>query len=360
MGFIKNHRYLLLITSLFCFIGNSSAAIKNRQVRRLQNVSALEKKIVKQKSVLKEIKNEIYSIETSLVSGTKRYKYILKKKNTTEIKLYHMGLDLKKQGATLKEENLQFYKLLKIALLESFDADKSIEKLMSNKILVKKLSEKIKKNNALKEQNKSALLTLNKLQDDFNNFVSMERELVDVLNNMEHRKKQIVTSYLSESKQKDLFSKDLIKLKVNFKKVTKKRRVVGKKLLKMSFYPPIYQFEKINYAKKGITYSFKDASSLYATQSGTVIYKGMLSTYGNVIMIDHGKEIKTVILGDFMSSLKKGSVVKQGDVIGQTQAFQKKLGNIYFEVRMKNSVQKTIQLIDSKFAYNHNSKKTAL
>ena len=329
---------------------NGQAAIKLKKI----NTIKLEKKIEQQDTILQNIKKEIFDTEAQLSAGSSRYEHLQKRKNSIENRIYKLGQALKKQQVKLEKEHRHFQEIFKITLLESLDSEKSAEKLLSKKILLKALSEKLKINSLLKAKNSDDQSVLVQLQSEFKDIVSLELELVEVLNNMEYRKKEVVSNYLHESKEKDRYTSELGKLRLNLHEIKKKKQRMAKKLISMSFSSPLRQFEKIDYGKKGITFSFKDISYLYATQSGKIVYTGTLSTYGNVVMIDHGKEVKTVILGDFLVQVKKGKVVKQGDIIGQTQAFQKKAGNVYFEVRRKNKVQNTILLMDRKFSGNHN------
>jgi murein DD-endopeptidase MepM/ murein hydrolase activator NlpD len=68
-------------------------------------------------------------------------------------------------------------------------------------------------------------------------------------------------------------------------------------------------------------------------------------------MIDHGNNTRTVILGDMEISVKKGEMVRKGSIIGHTKGDSSKEGNLYFEVRNKDKVQKTISLMEADF-YN--------
>ncbi len=85
-----------------------------------------------------------------------------------------------------------------------------------------------------------------------------------------------------------------------------------------------------------------------ASRAGKVIHSGALSTYGNVLMIDHGKDTISVCLGDFKARVPKGKRVKSGDVIGYTLKPTRKDSKLYFEVRVKDKAQATIHLLDEK------------
>ena len=65
------------------------------------------------------------------------------------------------------------------------------------------------------------------------------------------------------------------------------------------------------------------------------MYQGTLSNFGNVVMIDHGKETRSIILGKFIPKLSKGAVVKAGDVVGYTRDSRNQEEKLYFEVRKR-------------------------
>jgi murein DD-endopeptidase MepM/ murein hydrolase activator NlpD len=68
-------------------------------------------------------------------------------------------------------------------------------------------------------------------------------------------------------------------------------------------------------------------------------------------MIDHGKDVRSVILGQFDYLVKNGDVVKDSQLIGYTKARNATGlgdGKIYFEVRKNNLAQNTYLLLDKK------------
>ena len=95
-----------------------------------------------------------------------------------------------------------------------------------------------------------------------------------------------------------------------------------------------------------MSFTFRGRHPVLSTHDGEIVYSGELSTFGNVVMIDHGDETRSVILGDFIPKAEQGTRVKVGDVVGYTSE-RLQQGQIYFEVRKNNTVANTIQLMDS-------------
>ena len=79
---------------------------------------------------------------------------------------------------------------------------------------------------------------------------------------------------------------------------------------------------------------------------GEIVYSGNLSNIGNVIMIDHGKDLRSVILGELEITQKVNDKIKQGQVLGYTSLKKSKKGKVYFELRYKNKIQKNIKWIN--------------
>ena len=69
---------------------------------------------------------------------------------------------------------------------------------------------------------------------------------------------------------------------------------------------------------KGVDYAAPTGTPVKASGTGKVVFKGKKGGYGNVIFLRHGGKYTTVYghLNKFARGLKKGSKIKQGDVIG--------------------------------------------
>jgi len=125
------------------------------------------------------------------------------------------------------------------------------------------------------------------------------------------------------------------------------------------FYSPIAIHQNIEYQKKGVTFTFLGKNEIRAPKSGKIVYTGALANYGNVIMIDHGKEMRSVLLGQFDYVAKNGDMVKDGELIGYTKARASNGigdGKIYYEVRKNNLAQNTYLLLDKKSLASNSSK----
>ncbi|MGR9117181.1 MAG: peptidoglycan DD-metalloendopeptidase family protein [Gammaproteobacteria bacterium] len=71
-------------------------------------------------------------------------------------------------------------------------------------------------------------------------------------------------------------------------------------------------------AHKGVDYAAKTGTPIKCTGDGKIIFQGRQSGYGRVIIVQHGKRYSTLYahLSKFNKHYKKGSSIKQGDIIG--------------------------------------------
>lgn len=120
----------------------------------------------------------------------------------------------------------------------------------------------------------------------------------------------------------------------------------GNRYSHKKFTSPMRKYERLHFSDKGITYRFKKKETVRATGKGKVVHSGSLAPYGNIVMLDHGRGVHSVILGDFIPVVKKDLFIEEGHPIGETINHP---GLIYFEVRKNNNIQNTALLMDRKF-----------
>lgn len=107
----------------------------------------------------------------------------------------------------------------------------------------------------------------------------------------------------------------------------------------MSRWHPLLQTWR---AHKGVDYTAPTGTPVMAVGKGEVSFKGEQSGYGNVVMLQHGEIYTTVYghLSGFAKDLKKGSLVKQGQVIGYVGQTGLASGpHLHYEFRVKGTHQ---------------------
>lgn len=345
-GVVKNS---LLIAILF-YAFHTHAATK-------LSISDLRKNVRSQDRVLKRLNKRIVSLERSLSKNNTNYIKVLESKRQIEDQMYRSQEKITKYIELVKEEKTKTKKILGSVVANSMTDDETSADLLSKKILTQSLSKKLLKLKSLEN-----VLTIKKLKIDEmrNQFLAREKEELTVLriiNDLENRKKEYAAQYVKvESERSKLNAKiATIKSSLSMKK-RKKKSKVKRPALGMTFSSPLDQYSGVEYDKKGIYFKFSKRQPISSPKSGKVAYVGSLANYGNVIMIDHGKQTRTVFLGAMNVKTKKGAFIKKGQIVGYTQlnSSSKDLGKLYFEVRKKNVAQNTFLLMDKQFLAKNN------
>ena len=197
-----------------------------------------------------------------------------------------------------------------------------------------------------------ALSQLNQVQE----LLKLEREKLDlvkaesqsmasVLIDLEETKKKLMSQYLNHVEKKNNAENKVQTQKLSTKLSALKKISVDEVKASKIFGSPLENVQSILPTDKGVTYQFNESQPIKAALGGRILYFGDLSSYGKVLMIDHGDNLRSVMLGYFDSSLKKDDTVQKGQVLGFIRA-EKSPSSLYFEVRKGNAVQKTIYWLD--------------
>ncbi len=91
-------------------------------------------------------------------------------------------------------------------------------------------------------------------------------------------------------------------------------------------------------AHKGVDYAAAQGTPIKSVGRGKVVFKGNKGGYGRVIIIQHGKEYSTLYahMNSYNKKIKKGSHVKQGQIIGYVGSSGLATGpHLHYEFRVK-------------------------
>lgn len=117
---------------------------------------------------------------------------------------------------------------------------------------------------------------------------------------------------------------------------------------------PLKDFISMNVEGKGVALVYQEKTAIYAPDNAKVVFTGELASYGKVIMLDHGDDIRTVLLGNLTAKISKYDEVKQGDLLGYTDYEIGKKNQLYFEVRKKDFVLNTSQFLNKNLLKSRN------
>lgn len=225
-------------------------------------------------------------------------------------------------------------------LIESSDTQ-SVDQDVQKKLLMAVLKSKVESFKKAQSRSKEILKNINNLEQKITSKKHTEDQTYRQIIDLENRKKMIGKNYISLVEQKDVLQNELDILVAKQRAVKKVRLTTQEN----SFGLPLKTYKSIKKGSKGLTIKFKGTQPIHAPAAGKVIYVGELASYGQVIMVDHGGDIKSVLLGEISIKIKKGQSVKNKQILGYTVSENEMAKALYFEVRKNNKAEDTAKWI---------------
>lgn len=101
---------------------------------------------------------------------------------------------------------------------------------------------------------------------------------------------------------------------------------------------PVEKFTQLKKSRGGFEfYGALEGSKVYPVREGRVIYIGPLAKYGQVVMVDHGKGMRSIYLGEFNPLVKSQEKISMDTLLGVLPKKQGK-NKLYFELRQNENV----------------------
>lgn len=272
----------------------------------------------------------------------------LKKNRDIEVlekDLVSLKKTLKTSAQMISQEQKQVQLAFDLYLLELSEVEH--EKNLSKTTLRLELFQK--KLNTLKKAQAQSTKQLNKLnsyQQKLANRKKEEQEIYALIIELENRKKDMSQQYVSELEKKNRWQSKLDKTLARSKVYQKRKRKKTHKV-DFKFLLPLSDFVMAKRKKNGVTLKYAETVPVKSPGGGRVVYVGELASYGKVIIIDHGKDVRSVLFGDIVAKVHKNNFVKQGQLLGYTMGDPGTVKSVYYEVRKKNIVQNTLLWLDS-------------
>ncbi|MFL5786339.1 MAG: murein hydrolase activator EnvC family protein [Bacteriovoracaceae bacterium] len=323
---------LMKFFGLLLFISLSAGAAINKAPDLSRARSEMMEMGARLSSLEKEIgsKNNLY---LSSIGQIKQFE--------SDVDAYRARLaDVRREVAEGREENK---KILKSYMLE---ADNEATEPWQRRVhlnLLKKAQDKLKasENELISFENKVV-----EFEKKLTELRKNEEELAVVIKELESRKKVAMENYLAHVREKKVAEK-----KDTRKKIDERLKVVRKEFSQAPvvqakadriFSHPMEDYLSKTSSPKGVTFKYQSVQPVKAVGDGKIVFAGDLASYGQVVLIDHGNDLRTVLLGKMSIKVKKNDTVKSGDVLAYTINDSKEAQNLYFEVRKKNTAQNTI------------------
>lgn len=340
---------ILVLLFFICGAGQIAyGAKKNPKAISQKNFKKLKSTLNKQSRILKKLAKEISSLDSSLGKNNKKYISIIEDRKKLELEVDLLKSQIQEQKSSLNAQYAKINTTLNGVVLGSLDDD-GVANLLSNKILVTSLKKKLFKLKLSLEQNKKQESELDSMYEEYHKFINYEKQLADIITKLENEKREVALNYKSARKKKDILKVSYDKAKAKrYLKRNKKIAAVAKDL-GMKFGIPIDSYTGFNSKKKkGVSLSFRKVQPVIAPASGKIVLNSNVGSFGKILFIDHGNNIRSVILGNYSPKVEKGTMVSKGDVLGYTDKLGNKIGEIYYEVRKKDKALNTIGLLDKK------------
>jgi murein DD-endopeptidase MepM/ murein hydrolase activator NlpD len=331
---MKQFTCLLLFTSILF-----SSQVNAGKV----SVTKLRNRISNQGHKLSLLAAQIKDVDSKI--GKKNNDYLDKIRAIEQFdqKIIKMKTELGLSAKDISQSYQKAKSALELFLLEKTD-DESENSLQERMIYYELLGKKISSLSSAQKESNHLLENINLYEIQLSEMKRNEEFIYRFIVDLENSKKKLSRSYISlmESKNDSQKQFDKIRAKKRVYK-SKKKKLSSAKPGQPDFFMslPLKSFSSVSKSKKGITFKFNETLPISAPKGGKVAYSGELASYGNVIIIDHGKDIRSVFFGDINSKVKKGSLIKTGQLLGYTDASYGEQKSLYYEIRKKNKVQNT-------------------
>ncbi|MBL7665057.1 MAG: peptidoglycan DD-metalloendopeptidase family protein [Bacteriovoracaceae bacterium] len=349
---------LIVVQSLFitgAFAATSSSLPELRKQER--SIEKIKRKIDEKNAELIKVNAELATIEKNLGKTNTDYIEKVKQIEALEAQITQTRQDFETARITMNNEYKKSKILLNQYLINEVEVE-SVDELYAAKVYKKLLNDNIANLKAQMENIEQMEANLEKTNAELADLKEQEVYLYKLIMELEEDKKVRANKYLEAVAKKESYEEKLLDKKSQIKKsvavieatdVTEEAPVsVSAEDSIYKFQLPIRVFEKFKVEKKGITLTYAQPSDIRATGKGKIVYKGVLSNYGNLVIIEHVNELRTIILGDFKPTVEQDQMVEMDDKIGEATMVQNTVKTVYFEVRKSNKAQPTTQWLDQK------------
>ncbi|EQC45701.1 murein hydrolase activator EnvC [Bacteriovorax sp. Seq25_V] len=301
-------------------------------------------------NVIKEVnglKTNIQKIETSLTTKNAEYLKVVSQRQKIDIEIYELEKIIRNNILVLEAKRNELSLKMRSLLLNSIEKGDG-SSLLEKKILLARVRKDKKEIELQLKVERETQKKLTEQKVKYTEKVNLERELYTLVSELERKKSDYVQKYMASKENAEKLKEEIHEIQQSVAKAkVKKSTPTTVAELNADFLMPIEEFISKDYDKKGITFAVKTVSDIKASKAGQIVYTGALANYGNVVMIDHGNDVRSIYLGDLSPQVKKGDKVSSAQVIAKTRRSIRKeaIGKVYFEIRNKNKVQNTIKLV---------------
>jgi septal ring factor EnvC (AmiA/AmiB activator) len=296
---------------------------------------------------LNKIQNDVLILKSTINQTNKNihiknqeYKSVLKELKIFEDKTRVVQFTLSEYKQKIRKDYLILQKNWNVLVMQQADENRHTEYLMTHKKIIENMKFKT-------ENLKRNIAWATNLENELTQATSQAQELkiksevlLGLIQKLENEKMEIANKVYEKNNQSRKVESSVIT------KTLETKLAGGEFYLEKNFILPIAKYKRVEKSESGINFYYNDVTSLIAPSDGKIIYLGELSNYGNVIMIEHDKNMISVLLGDIRSDLEEMSLVTQGSVIGKLSADREGgYKTLYYEIRKEEKPVPTLSLL---------------
>ena len=295
------------------------------------NYNVGNKEVLKKSREIKQIGDNLTSIDTNLSKKNNKYIMLEKRKRSLEFELNQLiqtESDNKKKIINLSKKNNLVLKKIILNKLSMNTAAGLVNKKVLEDLYDKQNISALKIKSESDEINRKIASTRQTLYE----YDDVQKEIVQILSNLEDKRQDLSQQFAqAEKEEKSL----LQKIKDKLLSTTSK------------FILPIEKSKISKKSSESLMFKAGINDVIRSPKDGVVAYVGSLSIFGNVVIVNHDDKYDSVIYGDLKNRVTTGQKVKQGDVLAHVEG--KNDGTIEFDIRKNSVSQKIDSFFDNKF-----------
>ncbi len=318
----------------------------------------LSKQLSQGKAKSSQLASQIKSLEQSIYSSQLTINQLETEINSTKAEITQALADLEVKEKELQEQNADLndrlramYKNGEVGMLSVLLGSASVSDFMTNMDIVQRIY------NADANLLAQLQYQYEVLEEERNNLLALKSKLETQQTNLQEKKTAMAAQKTEVAAKKGEVDKDNAVLESQIDDLNKEADALIAQILSLQgtdgyvggsmIWPaeastritspfgnrlhPILKKYKMH---TGIDIGAAGGTNILAANAGVVIQAGYNSSYGYMVMIDHGGGIVTLYAHSSKLLVKKGDVVKRGQVIAKVGSTGMSTGNhLHFEVR---------------------------
>lgn len=350
---------VLAVLGMF-FVSSADYAEANASVEKIKRANAAKINALKRKERYEV--NKLYKSQIRLEQARKDLGSSKNRLSSTKIRLNKIQRDLNTTLRSFSSAERMASKRLNnifrgsyLSILHLFFESENVNEVLDNvyfqqkliekdRVVISDMQAKAKRLSGLKyrkeKEKKTLVYTINRI----NKRKRQVSRSIQVSENMIHKLRTDRATY--EKAQEELASQSANISKYLKKNKSSKAYATSSRFIKpipgrISSYfgwrrHPIFKSRKFH---SGVDIAGRNRGNIAASNSGKVIYSGWYGGYGKVVILDHGivkgKHITTLYAHMYTTKVKKGEIVRQGQVVGLEGSTGYSTGpHLHFEVRI--------------------------